>query len=183
MEPSPVRVIKPPVPAVCVLTNSLQKAIFIVVCEDTNNGRKYLSLLYPIFGYKMSLKFKVTFLIIIGTIMILFANNVYSQSKIDCSKAATQPEIDACSLKEYNTADKELNDLYKKVTAKLNAQQKLVLLQSQRKWISFRDEYSKIYGLVYEGGTVAPSAVLKSKTDITRARTQDLKFLLGQVDL
>lgn len=76
----------------------------------------------------------------------------YSQQKIDCASAKTQIEINTCLQNQFNKADKDLNLLYKKISAKLNVQQKTVFVQSQKKWISFRDEYAKVYSLIYEGG-------------------------------
>lgn len=111
-----------------------------------------------------------------------FANSVYSQSKLDCDNANTQAEINACAQSKYVAADKELNVLYRKIVAKLDAPQRLVLVQSQRKWISFRDEYCKIYGLLYAGGSMALSAVLSCKTESTLKRIAELRVLLEEVD-
>ncbi len=121
--------------------------------------------------------------IIICSLIFLSSDKVYSQSKVDCSKATTQTEINVCSQNKFVAADKELNDLYKKVSAKLVTQQKLTLIQSQRKWISFRDQYAKIYELIYNGGSMAPSAVLKCKTELTRTRIAELQTLFDQVNL
>lgn len=121
--------------------------------------------------------------IIICFLIFLSSNKVYSQSKVDCSKAATQAEINVCSQNKFVAADKELNDLYKKVSAKLDTQQKLILIQSQREWISFRDEYAKIYKLIYNGGSMAPSAILECKTELTRTRIAELQTLFNQVNL
>jgi uncharacterized protein YecT (DUF1311 family) len=126
---------------------------------------------------------KVFNVIVIFSLAILLNNKAYSQSKKDCSNATTQSEINVCSQNQYAAADKELNDLYKKVSAKLDTQQKTTLIQSQRKWISFRDEYAKIYEMIYKGGSMAPSAVLKCKTDLTRTRIAELQTLFDQVNL
>jgi uncharacterized protein YecT (DUF1311 family) len=121
--------------------------------------------------------------IAISCLAFLLSNKAYSQSKVDCSKAVTQAEINICSQNQYAEADKELNDLYKKVSAKLDAQQRLILIQSQRKWMSFRDEYAKVYELIYKGGSMASSAVLNCKTELTRARMAELQTLFDQVNL
>ncbi len=107
----------------------------------------------------------------------------YSQSKIDCSKATTQVEINKCSEQQYKSADKELNDLYKKVLTKLDARQKLALIQSQRKWVSFRDEYAKVYQSIFNEGSMLASAVVKCKTGSTRSRIEELRVLLDEVSL
>lgn len=127
---------------------------------------------------------KATYFKLITILLIMVCSNrVYSQSKIDCSKATTQTEINTCSQNEYIAADKELNDIYRKVIGKLNTQQKFSLIQSQKKWIVFRDDYSKIYDLVYKGGSMATSAVVRCKTDVTRARITELKTLFDQISL
>jgi len=129
------------------------------------------------------INFKPILLVSICFLLVLFKNNAYSQSKLDCSKASTQAEINACAQSKYISADKELNSIYKKVIGKLDAQQKLVLVQSQRKWISFRDEYCKIYALIYAGGSMSPSAILKCKTEATMSRIVELQSLFDQLDL
>src|SRR5476651_1329839 len=103
----------------------------------------------------MKIKTKVNLFSAIAfcALTLILNNKAYSQTKVDCPKAATQLEINICLQKEYVAANKGLNDLYKKVLTKLDAQQKSTLIQSQRKWISFRDEYAKIYELIYKGGS------------------------------
>ena len=127
------------------------------------------------------LSFRVLFIAML--LFTIAGNKASAQSKVDCSKAKSQPEIDACAQKELDEADKELNTIYKKVSAKLDGAQKQCLVQSQRQWIIFRDSYSKIYGLIYSGGSIAPSAIMSCKTQTTRARIAELKTLLGDVDL
>lgn len=121
--------------------------------------------------------------ITVCSLAFLLCNQAYSQAKVDCSKAVTQAEINICAQNQYAEADKELNDLYKNVSAKLNAEQKSILVQSQKKWISFRDEYARIYELIYNGGSMATSAVLNCKTALTRTRIAELQTLLDQVNL
>ena len=114
---------------------------------------------------------------------VFYINKSYAQSKIDCSTAKTQMEINRCAQNEFETADKELNEVYKKLSVKLDGDNKLILIQSQRKWVDFRDEYCKVYSSVYKGGSIASSAVFNCKTETTRARIKELKTLFDQVDL
>ncbi|PWG77908.1 lysozyme inhibitor LprI family protein [Pararcticibacter amylolyticus] len=119
-----------------------------------------------------------------GCILTLcVSSSVYSQNRVDCANAKTQSEINACTQIEYQKVDKELNTLYKKIIPKLNESQKATLVQSQKRWIAFRDDYSRIYSLIYKGGTMATAAVIKCKTETTRARIIELKQLLDQIDL
>ena len=122
-------------------------------------------------------------LLTLGLSSLFYIKEACSQSKVDCSNAITQVEINNCAQKQFLIADKELNDIYKKVMPKLDSKQKLVLIQSQRKWLAFREEYSKIYSLIYAGGSMSLSAVLKCKVEATRSRVDELRKLFDQVDL
>lgn len=117
------------------------------------------------------------------SVILFFGNELYSQSKIDCSNVKTQAEITICTLNEYNAADKELNILYKKVFAKLTDKQRVVLISAQRKWIDYRDEHCKLYALLYKDGSIATSVIFANKTETTRTRIKELQDLLAQLDL
>lgn len=126
--------------------------------------------------------FKSYIAIFVCLLFSFHSNDAFSQSVIDCSKASTQAEINTCSQSKLIKVDKELNNLYKAILVKLDPQQKLTLIESQRKWISFRDEYSKLYKLIYSGGSLSTSAVLDCKTNQTKTRIIELKHLYEQID-
>jgi uncharacterized protein YecT (DUF1311 family) len=113
--------------------------------------------------------------------VVFFCDRLNAQSKTDCSNASTTIEINDCAQKEFLAADKELNNIYKKVMEKLSVVQRPVLIRAQKKWISFRDDYSKIYESIYAGGTIAASAEIDCKTASTRARIAELKSLFEQL--
>ncbi len=119
-------------------------------------------------------------LIVVFVAVFAFATKSFSQT-IDCAHARTQTDMNFCAQKEYEAADKELNVLYKSIIAKLTPSQKTILILSQRKWISYRDGYCKIYASVYEGGSIASGIISGCKTGTTRARISELKELYSQV--
>jgi uncharacterized protein YecT (DUF1311 family) len=106
-----------------------------------------------------------------------------SQIKVDSSKLTTQTEMNVSMENQYTEIDKKLNDLYQKVLSKLNSKKKLTLIRAQRTWIVFRDQYSKIYELLYEGGSMAGSAVLKCKIELTGTRIKELQILFDQLNM
>jgi uncharacterized protein YecT (DUF1311 family) len=130
---------------------------------------------------KIKSKIKLVNAIAICILMLFLNNKVYSQSRIDCSKATNQLDLNICLQKQYAATDRELIDLYKKVSAKLDAQQRSILIQSQKRWISFRDEYAKIYELIYKGGSIAPSVILQCKIELTKTRITELQTLFEQI--
>ena len=66
--------------------------------------------------------------------LTLSGNNVHA---IDCSKAQKNLEKKVCSHPDLMKLDKELNQEYSKLAARLSGQGKKELRDSQREWIAF----------------------------------------------
>jgi uncharacterized protein YecT (DUF1311 family) len=101
-----------------------------------------------------------------------FANDV------DCTKAVTQFDMNQCAQKDFEAADKKLNEAYKRVvaaqegdTAKLKA--------AQRAWISFRDAECTFETAGSEGGSIHPMEYSMCLTKLTNARTKELTTYLA----
>ncbi|GAB1544347.1 lysozyme inhibitor LprI family protein [Scytonema sp. NUACC21] len=100
--------------------------------------------------------------------------------KINCSKAVTTPELKYCSQLSYQTADRRLNEVYKKVTSNLLKEQKQILTAAQQAWIKFRDgncnfeTYSSRDGTGYE---IFRNGCLER---LTKQRTKDLEDFLSR---
>jgi len=82
--------------------------------------------------------------------------------------------------------DHELNRLYLAVLAdkadrKLNAKEKLILVDAQRKWIRFRDAQIKAIGTHYgkRDGTIWRITTARQVMDVTKQQALRLGSMLG----
>lgn len=91
-------------------------------------------------------------------------------------RAQTQLELNDKANAEYRLADKELNQAWTELMPLLRPEVKEKLITSQNLWIKFRDAEAAAMTQVYEGGSIAPLITASTLTDITRARTEQLKL-------
>lgn len=98
----------------------------------------------------------------------------------DCANAITQGEMNQCAAQQYKAADKELNDLYKQITARLkdDPKAKQLLVKAQRAWIGFRDAECEFSASGVEGGSVYPLIYTDCVTAQTKARVEAFKTYL-----
>lgn len=118
----------------------------------------------------------------------------------DPHNSQPQPEINKSAITRRVLADKELNEVYKKIVDKLeqltqrarkennldfekeSKQEKDIIIDSQRKWLEFRDSYCKIYTELYKGGSMMLMMVDGCATRLTKDRTKELKKLLNELN-
>lgn len=105
--------------------------------------------------------------------MLLISSSLFA----DCKKPMSQWEMNDCAELEYTEADKELNDVYKQLMSKLNANEKDKLKTEQRKWIVFRDGSAK-ESISDVSGTMASGIYSSSLAHHTKKRVEELKALL-----
>lgn len=106
----------------------------------------------------------------------------------DCSGAQTQVELNQCAYSAWQTADAELNAVYKRVMAVLKEQDGQLyvglrggpeaLRDAQRAWITFRDKTCEAEGFAMRGGTAEPMVVGFCLARITRERISHLYGML-----
>ena len=111
--------------------------------------------------------------------LVLFANSALAQNT-DCSKAMTQMDMDFCAGKNFQAADKKLNDTYREVMTALgdkNYQAKLKA--AQRAWIAYRDTECTFEVAENEGGSIYPMVYSLCETKLTDARTKELQSYLA----
>ena len=92
----------------------------------------------------------------------------------------TQFEMDEQAGKEYTRADAELNRVYKKLMAKLDATGAAKLKKAQRAWIAYRDAEKDFSADYARGGTMASMLATMAAADLTRQRTKILQSALEQ---
>jgi uncharacterized protein YecT (DUF1311 family) len=124
--------------------------------------------------------------LIIIALMLLCIIKAHSQQAssriIDCNSVTTQIEMNECAKKDFDKADKELNEIYKKTMSLLTPESRQSLISAQKKWIEYRDTSCKVYEKLYQGGSMMNMITLNSKTRLTNERIKELKILLEEID-
>ena len=98
---------------------------------------------------------------------------------VDCNNAMTQPDMNFCSGKGYQAADKVLNSTYAKLMAAADESDKKRLRNAERAWIAFRDAQCGYETSASIDGTIHPMEVSGCYTSKTIARTKELESLMG----
>lgn len=110
--------------------------------------------------------------------------------EVDCVNASSTAEMNFCSEKDFQSADKELNRTYEVVVRSVKSRGldkpydaqsfEEALRVSQRAWVAFRDADCKgLTAQEWSGGSGTSSAVLGCMTEKTLQRTKELKERFG----
>jgi uncharacterized protein YecT (DUF1311 family) len=106
---------------------------------------------------------------------------------VNCQEALSTVEMNTCAGAEFETADTELNRVYKAAIAAIpamatgeppfdTASWEEALRASQRAWVAFRDaECEEHLAKFWTGGTGATVDIISCKTEKTEQRTKELK--------
>lgn len=105
---------------------------------------------------------------------------------IDCAKASSTVEMNFCADKDFQAADKSLNEAYAAALASIKTRDlekpydaksfEAAMRASQRAWLAYRDADCKdLVPQEWSGGSGTTSAVLGCMTEKTMQRTKDLK--------
>jgi uncharacterized protein YecT (DUF1311 family) len=100
----------------------------------------------------------------------------------DCANAMDQATMDECADKDFDAADKKLNEAYKQIVDRLkdNAASKKLLVDAQRAWVAFRDSECAFQGGPREtAGSVYPMVVANCQAGLTENRLKDLQGYLN----
>ncbi|AOF88262.1 lysozyme inhibitor LprI family protein [Sinorhizobium sp. RAC02] len=139
--------------------------------------------------------FPYRFLLVVTAFFIFasFATAQDGEPEIDCNNAMAQIEMNICADRDYQTADTELNAVYKKAMAaagEMDVQAKEMgehyvgavdaLKRAQRAWIGYRDGQCELAGFEARGGSMEPMLVSGCLADLTRKRTAELKTVYEQ---
>lgn len=76
-------------------------------------------------------------------------------------------------------ADADLNKVYKKLMASLDAEGTKLLKEAQRAWIAYRDAEAKRAGDEARGGSMSPMLFYAATAELTKERIKHLKESLG----
>ena len=96
-------------------------------------------------------------------------------------RAQNQHEMNAQAARDFDTADRSLNQVYKQLVAKLDKESQEKLKEAQKAWVAFRDaqaEFEK--DREARGGSMAPLIYNGRRAALTKARVKELQQLLKE---
>src|SRR5688572_7352263 len=119
--------------------------------------------------------------IILILALLLSSVSIAGQKAKDdpCPNAQSQLEMNQCAGNAYKAADGELNQVYRKLVAMLDAEEKVQLKGVQTAWLKYRDAHCEFVGDQYKGGSIRPMIHAFCLADVTKNRTTELK---GQIE-
>lgn len=92
-----------------------------------------------------------------------------------CANPVTQFEMNQCAGKAYRAADETMNQVYRKLVAMLDDDEKAKLKEAQVAWLKYRDTNCEFVGDQYAGGSIRPLIQATCLADMTKSRTTELK--------
>lgn len=119
-----------------------------------------------------------------GTLLVLWlllslnisSINAQKPKKTDpCANPQTQTEMTRCAADAYKAADVVLNQVYQKLVAKLDDEEKAQLKEAQTAWLKYRDTNCEFVADQYKGGTMRPMIYAGCLADVTKNRTSELR--------
>jgi uncharacterized protein YecT (DUF1311 family) len=99
----------------------------------------------------------------------------------NCANASSQAELDQCYGKVYETSDKELNTLYRRIEGRLKADPDAtkLLIAAQKAWIAFRDAECAFSTSKSAEGSAYPMLQAICLMGLTEKRIADFKVYLS----
>lgn len=94
--------------------------------------------------------------------------------------AQSQQEMNAQARADFEKADKELNAVYKQLTALMTPEEKDKLVTAELLWIKLRDADAAARAAENEGGSIYPLIYEGNRAASTRARVKYLKEWLDE---
>ena len=98
-----------------------------------------------------------------------------AENTAECENAVTTAAMRTCEASRYAAAQRELDAAYQSLMDHVDSGQKVKLRTTQRAWLRFRDTNSDFQASLVQGGTLAPLIRISSLTEMTKARTEELR--------
>ncbi|MCE7873787.1 DUF1311 domain-containing protein [bacterium CPR1] len=95
--------------------------------------------------------------------------------------AQSQHEMNAQAAADFAKADKDLNAVYKQLTARLQPLTKEKLITAQLLWIKLRDADAEARASEWEGGSMYPMIYESTRARVTRQRVAELREWLDEL--
>lgn len=110
--------------------------------------------------------------------LLVLATSISAQKRKKtgpCANPQTQTEMTQCAGNDYRAADAVLNQVYQKLVAMLDDEEKAQLKEAQNAWLKYRDRNCEFVADQYKGGTMRPMIQAMCLTDVTKTRTSELR--------
>ncbi|MBH1963086.1 MAG: DUF1311 domain-containing protein [Comamonadaceae bacterium] len=110
-------------------------------------------------------------------LLLLFTASAQASTDMCYERAQTQAQLNECSANSLKAADDELNSLYRRMQDRLrsDSQAKALLVDTERKWMSFRDSECAFSAVRSSGGSMHAMQVNDCLTRLTRTRVLELQ--------
>ena len=111
--------------------------------------------------------------ILIGFVLASLAPDAFSQTQIELNRKAAA---------EFEQADAQLNDIYKRALASaamVDDQRKQKLIKAQRAWLLYRDAEAEFEADEVRGGTAYSMEYNGARTNLTEERVKTLRQFLS----
>ena len=92
-----------------------------------------------------------------------------------CTQVVTV-DLANCLHQNEREADRELNELYRRIMGVLDDEDRALLVEAQRAWIAYRDKSCAAVRAMYGRGSASGSAVSACLLSITRQRIDALRI-------
>lgn len=128
---------------------------------------------------------------ILASMLLLSA--MAAEPAVDCDNAMAQFELNACAYKDFQRADAAMNAQWKLTSAHMKESDADfdrtqdnrpgyfdTLLAAQRAWLTYRDQHCASEGYTMRGGSAEPMVISGCQTQLTNARTAELKSLIEE---
>lgn len=97
-----------------------------------------------------------------------------NQPDSPCANVVITSDLVACLSKASSSADAKLDSVYRKLLARLDANDSERLTKTQRLWMQYRDANCWAEQSLYVGGTARSPAFLACLEAMTRSREKEL---------
>ncbi|WP_319497266.1 lysozyme inhibitor LprI family protein [uncultured Cohaesibacter sp.] len=114
---------------------------------------------------------RTRFILALASSLIMTA----SAYALDCQNPVTTVDMSECAAIAYQKADEELNDVYQQLRSMLDEPGKLLLRDTQRAWIPYRDAECARVADTFRGGSMAGLAHLSCLSEMTSRRSTELR--------
>ena len=101
--------------------------------------------------------------------------------EVPCGETGTQAEANACSRRDYEKSDAEMNKVYAKLMAELadyKGRDQEKLRRAQTLWLQYREANCESESSIYLGGSIRPAVYNSCLASVTQERTRRLAQFL-----
>ena len=99
-----------------------------------------------------------------------------------CDDAQSQSEMNICADKRFKAADAVLNRVYNQLASKLDTDARARLKAAEVSWLKYRDDNCEYEAAPFEGGSMQPLIRSSCYERMTKARTEELRGQIKELD-